>query len=210
MCLPDCGLRSSRSRQTARPIGLQACPRPTRPSILLPVLGEARLPPHRGATRGHFEAGEVTEDAGLLQDWLRRQYADGRLARSPASSNSCSASITSSRRTTRLPTVQVDSHRRFDPREAASTLLTYQRDRTLVHQRRDALAGSKTENALPLTPIAAAARTQRSRSCGTASERSTSDPRDWCATHHHALNVKGRLAFSEWAARSRANNKPEA
>jgi len=32
------------------------------------------------------------------------------------------------------------------------------------------------------------------------------DPREfvaWCATHHQALNVKGRLAFSEWAARSR-------
>jgi len=31
------------------------------------------------------------------------------------------------------------------------------------------------------------------------------DPREfaaWCAVHHQALNVKGRLAFSEWAARS--------
>ena len=31
-----------------------------------------------------------------------------------------------------LPAVQVDRHRRFDPRKAASTLLTYQRDRTLA------------------------------------------------------------------------------
>ena len=30
-----------------------------------------------------------------------------------------------------LPAFQVDCYRRFDPREAASTLLTYQRDRTL-------------------------------------------------------------------------------
>lgn len=37
------------------------------------------------------------------------------------------------------------------------------------------------------------------------------DPREfaaWCAVHHQALNVKGRLAYSEWAARWRPHNRP--
>ena len=40
---------------------------------------------------------------------------------------------------------------------------------------------------------------------GVATVRVRVDPREfaaWCAVHHQALNVKGRLAFSEWAARS--------
>ena len=37
------------------------------------------------------------------------------------------------------------------------------------------------------------------------------EPREfaaWCAVHHQAPNVKGRLAYSEWAARRRPNNEP--
>ena len=40
----------------------------------------------------------------------------------------------------------MDRHRRFDPREAASTLLTYQRDRTLA--RHDRVAASTQNQAL--------------------------------------------------------------
>ena len=39
------------------------------------------------------------------------------------------------------------------------------------------------------------------------------DPRDfgrWCASHGRAPDAKGRLAFSEWAARSPALAPPEA
>jgi len=39
------------------------------------------------------------------------------------------------------------------------------------------------------------------------------NPRDfsrWCASHNRAPDAKGRLAFSEWAANSRAAAKPEA
>ena len=44
------------------------------------------------------------------------------------------------------------------------------------------------------------------RAKGVPTVRVPVDPREfaaWCAAHHQALNVKGRLAFSEWAARSR-------
>ena len=37
------------------------------------------------------------------------------------------------------------------------------------------------------------------------------DPREfaaWCAVHRQPLNVKGRIAFSEWMARSRPNKGP--
>lgn len=39
------------------------------------------------------------------------------------------------------------------------------------------------------------------------------DPRDfsrWCVSHGRAPDTKGRLAFSEWAARSHGLAKPEA
>ena len=41
---------------------------------------------------------------------------------------------------------------------------------------------------------------------GVATVRVLVDPREfaaWCADHHQGLDVKGRLAYSEWAARSR-------
>jgi len=41
---------------------------------------------------------------------------------------------------------------------------------------------------------------------GVATVRVLVDPREfaaWCADHHQGPDVKGRLAYSEWAARSR-------
>ena len=47
-----------------------------------------------------------------------------------------------------LPAVQVDRHRRFDPRQAPSTLLTYQRDRTLAGLRKP-YGGERGSTSIP-------------------------------------------------------------
>jgi hypothetical protein len=46
---------------------------------------------------------------------------------------------------------------------------------------------------------------------GVATVRVPVDPQqfaDWCSARHREADAKGRLAFSEWVARSKANQKP--
>jgi len=69
-----------------------------------------------------------TGDAGTLESHPPRLVHQRQTTRAAHRSLRCGVQH-------ELPAVQVDRHRRFDPRKAASTLLTYQRDRTLAASR---------------------------------------------------------------------------